>query len=70
MPPQGHSPSNIGDRIVEVSGPEGTWRFSVDEYRRPTLLASRNGDGELADVPVPEWMDDVLARFDVRGVEA
>jgi hypothetical protein len=58
------------DEIIDVESDAGRWRFGVDRYRRPALLTTHDAEGNLADLEVPDWIDDVLARFDIRGVEA
>jgi hypothetical protein len=43
---------------------EARWRLDVEVVGNGVeLVASWNEDGELADVPLPEWLDAVLARL-------
>lgn len=60
---------SVREDIVEVASADGTWRFSVDQYDRPSLMTAKDAEGNLADLEIPDWMDDVLGRFDIRRVQ-
>lgn len=43
------------------------WRLEVDLWTEDiAVLASYNAAGELADVPLPDWIDTVLDHLEVR----
>lgn len=63
----GHAHRHVVE--VEADG-VGTWRFGVDRHRRASLLTSQDADGNLADIEIPTWMNEVLSVFEIRGVNA
>lgn len=49
---------------------DNEWVFGVDEDWQARLLASYDEDGNLATVPVPDWMPFVLDEIGVEDYEA
>ena len=64
------SEGNEFEEVLEVEAETESWRWGGGRCGQFVLLATRDADGDLVDVPVADWMDDVLARFDVRTVGA
>lgn len=44
------------------------WRLDVSPNGEVELIASWNEDGDLDDVPLPDWLPDLFARLGIRGV--
>lgn len=52
-----------GTRMT-VTDEDGTqWKLDVDDAGDYELVASWNADSDLADVPVPEYVEDLLTRM-------
>jgi len=54
-----------GGARVEIDKPDGP-RWRLDATRSGELsevVTSWNSDGELADVEIPDWVDDILLRL-------
>lgn len=47
---------------------EARWRVDVTPYDGLDVIASWNADGDLADVPVPDWLYRVIERLGFPGV--
>jgi hypothetical protein len=55
--------ANGGTR-VDISAEDGPkWRLNITRAGNITVVTTWNADGELADVEVPDWMDDIVARL-------
>jgi hypothetical protein len=53
-----------GGARVDVTATDGPrWRLDVNRTGTPEVVTTWNADGDLADVDLPEWMDDVIARL-------
>lgn len=53
-----------GGARVDVDAIDGPrWRLDVSKTENYELVTSWNADGQLDDVDVPEWMDDVITRL-------
>ena len=53
-----------GGARVDVDAIDGPrWRLDVTKTGNYELVTSWNADGQLDDVDVPEWMDDVITRL-------
>jgi hypothetical protein len=52
-------PLEEGGIQLDVSSGDRTWRLDVDADGNYTLVTSWYDD-TLADVPIPDWMDDLL----------
>jgi len=53
-----------GGSRVEIGAEDGrTWRLDITRSGEMEVVSSWNADGELADVEVPDWMDDIVARL-------
>jgi hypothetical protein len=49
---------------VEVTDEDGTrWELDVERDGSYEVVASWNADGDLADVPVPDYVEDLLSRL-------
>jgi hypothetical protein len=49
---------------MTVTDEDGTqWKLDVDSSGDYDIVASWNADGDLADVPVPDYVDDLLSRM-------
>ncbi|WP_135805199.1 hypothetical protein [Halorussus marinus] len=46
------------------------WVFGVDDDRYAELLATYNERGDLATVPIPDWMPYVLDEIGLEGFDA
>lgn len=52
-----------GTRMT-VTDEDGTqWKLNIDDTGDYELVASWNADGDLADIPVPEYVEDLLSRM-------
>jgi hypothetical protein len=52
-----------GTRLT-VTDEDGTqWKLDVDTSGDYEIVTSWNADGDLADVPVPDYVDDLLSRM-------
>lgn len=47
--------------VEAVDGP--TWRLDVKQMGSYETVTTWNANGELAEVAVPDWIDDVIARL-------
>jgi hypothetical protein len=58
-------PLSGGGARVELDAVDGgRWRLDVNSTGRDyDVLTSWNSHGELADVPVPDWAEDILLRL-------
>lgn len=55
-------PIDDGGARVDVEHPDGRrWRLDVDRKGNPEIVTSWH-DGELADLDIPEWLEDNLSR--------
>jgi len=56
--------SGGGARVELDTNDEGRWRLDVNSTGNDyDVLTSWNSRGELADVPVPDWAEDILLRL-------
>lgn len=52
-----------GARMTVVDEDGTQWKLDVDTSGDYEIVTSWNPDGELADVPVPDYVDDLLSRM-------
>jgi hypothetical protein len=58
-------PLESGGARIEVTDEDGTrWELDVAKDGSYEVVASWNADGDLADVPVPEYVEDLLTRLE------
>lgn len=58
----------VGDAAVRVDvAADRRWRLDIDLLTEAVdVLFSYNAAGELADVPLPDWIDTVIGHLQVR----
>ena len=57
-------PLESGGARVEVTDEDGTeWKLDVERDGSYEVVASWNADGDLADVAVPPYVEDLLSRL-------
>jgi hypothetical protein len=58
-------PLESGGARIEVTDEDGTqWELDVAKDGSYEVVASWNAAGDLADVPVPEYVEDLLTRLE------
>lgn len=49
---------------IDVAAADGRrWRLDVTRQGEYEIVTRWNSDGELDDVPVPDWMDSIVSRM-------